>query len=44
MATPADDEAGLLTFTEDRYNGVELKVPPTAAAHAMPRPATRAPQ
>jgi 8-oxo-dGTP pyrophosphatase MutT (NUDIX family) len=33
MAT-SDDEATLLTFTEDRYNGVELKVPPTAATRA----------
>ena len=28
------DEALLLTFKEDRYNGVELQVPPTAAAHS----------
>lgn len=35
MATSAaDDEATLLTFTEDRYNGVELKVAPSAASRA----------
>ena len=32
--TGADDEAQLLTFKEDRYNGVELQVPPTAAGRS----------